>query len=518
MRNSRSRVLRLALLIALLAGVAGVTADLARAGTEPIWPTQQWQASSPEEQGMDSAALARLIDFGQTRNLDSLLIVRHGKMVLDAYYAPYTADIPHAVNSVTKAVVGTLAAIALKEGVLDSTSHPVLGYFGDRTIENADDRKRTITLQHLLDMTSGLAWTEPLTDNRFESVVEMERSPNWVKFVLDRPMARTPGESFDYNSGNPHLLSALLTKVTGMSAEDYARTKLFGPLGIGKWQWRRDPRGISTGGYGLALLPHDMAKLGYLYLRRGEWEGKSLVSAEWIDKVNHASVDMNTTFDPTLRYSNFFWARPDNQVYFANGYHCQMILVYPALDNVAVTTARGDCAARRLATYIADAARSATALPPDPNGANLLASTVRDIAVEKPTEHDRTSPLALTVSGKAYHFQRNALLVKSLSLTLDNPRPRYELELYNLNPKNPPIMLTGPIGLDGVYRSGPPTPMGVNAAKANWLNDHTLVINSLIVGGSNPAQRWTLWFDGDKLNLRGSLDGRAVSIDSDPGG
>ncbi|MBC7577670.1 MAG: serine hydrolase [Tardiphaga sp.] len=125
MRNSRSRVLRLALLIALLAGVAGVTADLARAGTEPIWPTQQWQASSPEEQGMDSAALARLIDFGQTRNLDSLLIVRHGKMVLDAYYAPYTADIPHAVNSVTKAVVGTLAAIALKEGVLDSTSHPV---------------------------------------------------------------------------------------------------------------------------------------------------------------------------------------------------------------------------------------------------------------------------------------------------------------------------------------------------------------------------------------------------------
>lgn len=469
---------------------------------------------------MDSAALARLIDFGQTRNLDSLLIVRHGKLVLDAYYAPYTADIPHVVNSVTKAVTGTLAAIALKDGVIDSPNHPVLAFFDDRSAAGADEKKRAMTLQSLLDMTSGLDWQEPLDDRPPVSMIDMERSPDWVKFILERPMTAAPGETFNYNSGNSHLLSAILTKVTGMSAEDYARTMLFGPLGITKWQWRRDPQGVSTGGYGLALLPRDMAKFGYLYLRHGEWEGKPLVSPDWIDRVNHATVDMKTAFNPALRYSNFFWALPDRQVYWANGFHCQTISIYPTLDIVAVTTARGNCAFGKLGNYIAEAAKSATALPATPAGLSQLESAVRGIAIEKPTSHDAASPLASEISGKIYHFRRNDLLLKSLALTLDGPQPRFELELYSRDPKAPALRFAGPIGLDGLYRKGEPAPVaGVTAVKARWVNGHTLEIERLIIGASNVAQKWTLWFDGETLNLRGrGFDGRAVSIDSERGG
>ena len=209
-------------------------------------------------------------------------------------------------------------AIASKDGLLDSPSHRVLDFFDRRSIANLDDRKEAITVQSLLDMTSGIEWTEPL-DGRPDSMFEMERSPDWVKFVLDRPMSSAPGDVFNYNSGNAHLLSAIITKLTGMSALEYAKAKLFGPLGINDVSWQHDPQGISNGGHGLYLQPRDMAKIGYLYLRNGAWEGKQLLPSAWIDKVTHATVDMHAPWEPELRYSNLFWVLPDKHVYMASG-------------------------------------------------------------------------------------------------------------------------------------------------------------------------------------------------------
>jgi CubicO group peptidase (beta-lactamase class C family) len=160
----------------------------AQGATEPIWPTKQWQISSPEEQGLGSKELAKLVDFGTTHKLDSLLVVRHGKIVAEAYYAPYTVGIPHAMYSATKAVISTLTAIAWKDGLLDSPSHRVLDFFDRSGIENVDDQKETITVQSLLDMTSGIEWTEPLSDPAPPLVAAMEFCPDWVKFILDRPM------------------------------------------------------------------------------------------------------------------------------------------------------------------------------------------------------------------------------------------------------------------------------------------------------------------------------------------
>jgi CubicO group peptidase (beta-lactamase class C family) len=167
-------------------------------------------------------------------------------------------------------------------------------------------------------MTSGIAWTEPLYGMPY-SALEMERSSDWVKFVLDRPMSSAPGDGFNYNSGNPHVLSAILTKLTGMSTLEYAKAKLFGPLGITDVFWAHDPQGISIGGYGMYLQPRDMAKIGYLYLRKGVWEGKQLLPPAWIDKVAHATVNMQVALEPELRYSNLFWALPDKHVYMAVG-------------------------------------------------------------------------------------------------------------------------------------------------------------------------------------------------------
>jgi len=129
---------------------------------ETPWPTKAWQVSTPEEQGMDSASLARLVETVGTYRQDSLMIIRHGKIVDEAYYAPYIAGISHDLRSVTKSVVGTLTAIQLRNGSLDSLDHPVIDLFSDKRIENVDDRKKAMTVQSLLDMTSGIEWVEKL--------------------------------------------------------------------------------------------------------------------------------------------------------------------------------------------------------------------------------------------------------------------------------------------------------------------------------------------------------------------
>ena len=352
--------------------------------TEPIWPTKEWQTSSAEEQGMDSKELAKLVDFGTVHRFDSLLVVRHGQLVVEAYYAPYSAGIPHAINSCTKAVISTLTAIAFKERLLDNPSHRVLDFFDRLSIANVDDRKEAITVQSLLDMTSGIEWTERLGDSSaaaVESQSEMDSSPDWVKFILDRPMSSAPGDIFNYNSGNTHLVSAILTKLTGMSALEYAKSKLFGPLGITKVSWQHDPQGISNGGWGLDLVPRDMAKIGYLYLRKGVWEGQELLPPAWIDKVSHATVNMRLG---GLRYSNLFWALPDKRVYMAVGRNGQVIMVFPDLDVVAVTTGRENYRLSEVADSISRSVKSDTSLPADAESAQLLANKILDVSTGKP--------------------------------------------------------------------------------------------------------------------------------------
>ena len=167
-------------------------------------------------------------DFGAKHSFDSLLVVRHGTIVAEAYYAPYAAGILHAVNSVTKTVISTLFAIVSEEGLLDSPSHRVLDLLDRREIANLDDRKESITVQNLLDMTSGLAWMQPPYGGS-PSVTEMLHSPNWGKYVLDRTMSNAPVDAFNYSDGDAQLLSAIITRLIGMSAMEYAKAKLFGP-------------------------------------------------------------------------------------------------------------------------------------------------------------------------------------------------------------------------------------------------------------------------------------------------
>ncbi|MFK0162277.1 serine hydrolase domain-containing protein [Rhizobium sp. NPDC090279] len=489
---------------------------------QSIWPTKEWLTSTPEEQGMDSAALAKLVAYGARNSFDSLLVVRHGRIVTEAYYAPYTGDIPHEIFSSTKAITGTLLRMVYKDGLLDRLDHPVLDFFADRRFANVDDRKKAITIQNLLDMTPRLDWDQGFEGGKQQTMFDLARSSNWTQFILDRPMAHPPGEVFNYSNGNADLVSAVITQLTGKLAEDYAREKLFAPLGIVDWHWDRDPQGLTMGHGMLYLLPRDMAKIGYLYLRHGEWEGKRLLPSGWADILDHRLVNVHASNDPNESYSNFIWVFPDRHVYMANGKNGQLIVVFPDLDVVVVTTARKQVQYRTLIDAVSSAARSDVALPSNPNAAAQLADAIKGAAIEKPTPVGPTPEIASAISGKTYAFSENEFGLKSFTLDLTQPRPHFDVEFSLRYPVGSSARYSLPIGLDGFYRKGAPKPSDpgighVTEAKGTWLNAQTFVIDAPVLGFGE-QQKLVLTFSGKKLNFLRTVavgEGEDVSVNGE---
>ena len=488
------------------------------AAAEPVpWPTADWLTSTPEAQGLSSGALADLVDFGATQGMDSLLVVRHGRIVVEAYYAPFRPGLKHVVNSVTKAVVGTLAGIAFQQGALGPLDQSVIDLFPERRMADADAHKKAMTLEHLLDSTSGLDWREPLSNAPPETMLQMERSRDWVGFVLDRSMAQAPGAAFHYNSGTWHLLSAILTKKTGASTLDYAKRRLFAPLGITDVTWRQDPQGITVGGYGLFMRPRDMAKIGYLHLHGGRWDGQQLLPASWVDKVRQASVDMRLGTAPSLRYANGWWVVPDKRAYLGVGFLNQLIIVLPDVNMVAVVTGHRRSPFVPLIDRLTAAARSASALPADAAAVAHLAARIQDAARDKPTEVGPASPMAATVSGKSYRFGPNPFGLRSLKLDLTPATAGYEVVLDRSRARLPDARVSGPLGLEGTFRINENNSGPLWAVKGRWLADNRfqIVMQSLLEGVVTAS---TLTFRGsdqvdveieDNRGARGRFRGEA---------
>jgi CubicO group peptidase (beta-lactamase class C family) len=464
------------------------------------WPTKDWEASTPEAEGMDSAAIARIVDLVGTYKQDTLLIIRHGKIVVDAYYAPYAPNIRHDLRSVTKSFIGTLTAIEVQEGLLDSVDHPIVDLFADKHISNLDDGKKAMTVQNMLDMTSGLAWKEE-SNSPDQPIMRMYKSPDPTAFVLSQPMSDPPGARFFYNGGNPYVLSALITRKAGRDALDFARDELFKPLGISSVRWGdTDAQGVTDGESGLFLAPRDMAKLGYLYLHQGSWDGQQIIPSSWVDRVRQGPV----TATEGYHYANFWWSLPDRGAFMARGRHSQIILVLAKLDVVAVMTGvlkdDEDFPTARLIDDIAGAIKSDTALPPDSAAQSLLAASIQKAATEQASPIGATPELAKTISGRSYRLSDNDLHVKTFSLSLVDPNPSWEITTATQRLDRPTARFGGPIGLDGLFRKSSAR-YGVNAVKGSWLDDHTFMVERRILGHGE-TQRWTLAFDGGKVDVK----------------
>ena len=339
-------ILVLLWLLALLAAGCAQTQPAAAPSSVPIslpaderyWPTAGWRTSPPEAQGMDSQKLAQLLQVVQQEQLSlhGLLIIRNGYIVSESYFQSYTAQTPHELYSVTKSVVATLVGIAIDKRSIDGVNQPMIAsFFRDDTFQHPDARKSAMRLEDVLTMRTGLDWQEE--DSTFR---QMYQSRDWVQFMFDMPMQEPPGQQFHYCSGCSHLLSAIIQQRTGINTRDFAQQSLFDPLGIQSVTWEQDRQGVPIGGWGLQLTPRDMAKLGYLYLHDGMWDGQQVVSAAWIK----AAIQRHTETDSTLGlgYGYQWWTHPRLSAYAALGRDGQTIFVVPNLQLVIVTTAEMD--------------------------------------------------------------------------------------------------------------------------------------------------------------------------------
>lgn len=190
-----------------------------------------------------------------------------------------------------------------------------------------------MTLKHLLTMSSGLDWQE--SDPVYRA---MYMSPNWVEYILDTPMRSQPGSEFNYCSGCSHVLSAVVQQAAGINTGNFATTYLFAPLGIIDYTWDKDAQDVPIGGWGLQLTPRDMAKLGYLYLRRGNWDGQQIISEVWVEAATRRQIDT----DGEWGYGYQWWIDDNHKAYAARGRFGQLIYVVPELDLIVVSTAAAE--------------------------------------------------------------------------------------------------------------------------------------------------------------------------------
>ena len=287
------------------------------------WPTMGWRLLQPESQGMNSTRLNEFWNYMYTEaRLGGFLLIRNGYLLYEAYYPGVDPDHLWSVVSVAKSVTATALGVALAEGYVTSINDSVLDFFPDRTIANPDPRKDTMTLHHLLTMSSGF-------ESRLEQIV---LPSDWVQYLLDLPMIHEPGEVWNFDGGCSHLISAIITQTTGVSMATYAHARIFAPMGISNYEWDADPEGNTMGFGHLTMSLRDLAKFGFLYLNNGSWGPFQLVPAEWVAECTKPHFLFSNSFG----YGYQWWVDPEISGYSMRGAGGMYVFILPEQDLVLV--------------------------------------------------------------------------------------------------------------------------------------------------------------------------------------
>ena len=341
------------LVVALLA--IGLTGCSLMSASAPVslpeyWPTDGWRTDRPEGHGFDSG-LANVIaeQIPQLPFLDGLIIIRHGYIVHESYYNGYDADSLHDIASVTKSWTSALVGMAHVAGFLPDLDAPLPTLLPDYFVAGAHDDKRTITLRHLLQMRSGLAFEEDVLNTGGYGGSEL-LDRDLTALSLSFPVWHPPGESWNYSTLDTQLIAAIMQRAVGEPLAAYAQKNLFAALGIDAFNWWKDGAGTTIGGQNLSMRPRDMAKLGLLYLHNGVWEGEQLVPRSWVT-MSISPQNETLYYPPTGQaeliewYGYHWWVWKGEwfsgqRSFQAMGYGGQQVLVFPELDLILVTTSQ----------------------------------------------------------------------------------------------------------------------------------------------------------------------------------
>jgi CubicO group peptidase (beta-lactamase class C family) len=334
---------------ARIPGFAALPGDAPYVYREPTDSLGEWQTATPEDAGMNRSAVEALVNavaHDEAGLIHSLLIVRHGKLVLDEYFHGYGPDYRHRLASTTKSIASLLVGAAIDRGLIAGVDAPLLQLLNQPAAAAGSSWSKE-TLGDLLTMTMGLDWTTQEADNTHGT------GPDFFQKVLARKVVKTPGTEWAYVSANVDLLAGVIFNATGRHAEAFAQEALFSPLGIPTYDWeygKIDGYNLLDGS--LSLRPRDLAKIGAMVAAGGRWDGQQVISEAWIKESTRTRI---ATGQPVLGGYGYLWWTGEapsgsgtQPIIVANGMGSQFIIIFPKLDMVIVTTGGNDNNGRHL--------------------------------------------------------------------------------------------------------------------------------------------------------------------------
>ena len=325
-----------------------------------------WQTASLSSENLDVNLFRDLfqrISDNTYKNIYSVVIVKNAKLVVEEYFP--RQDVlsdqqfravkrvsPQQLYSATKSVTSILIGLAIEQHLIRGVDEKISDFFPEYAGIFADTKKDAIRLRHFLSMTAGLSWDEwtyPYADARNDALKSL-LSPDPIRYVLERPLVAVPGEQFAYDTGISIALGRIIQKVSGLPTDKFAEKYLFGPLGISDYYWAKLPNDLVETGGGLFLRPRDMAKIGLLFLNGGRWQGKQIISEQWVREStkNYIDAAQIPAWVQANGYGYQWWLGSFNvgnrviESYSARGRGGQFIFVFPEQKIVAVFTGLND--------------------------------------------------------------------------------------------------------------------------------------------------------------------------------
>jgi CubicO group peptidase (beta-lactamase class C family) len=459
--------------------------------------------SVPEAEGVSSEDIIAFLDSAANskHEFHSIMILRHGKVVAEGWWAPYAPDLRHTMYSTSKSFTSTAVGFAVTENLL-TVNDKVVSFFPEELPDTVSPYLAALTVKDLLTMSVG---QEP--DPTFSRSIDT----NWVRSFLALPIIYEPGTKFLYNSMATYMLSAIVQKVSGKKVIDYLTPRLFQPLVIEEMDWEEDPKGINTGGWGLRVKTEDMAKFGQLYLQKGLWNGKQIIPAGWIEEATSFKIDQAPdSIPPEMEQNEWnhgycyqFW-RCRNNAYRADGAFGQYIFVMPDKDAViAITSESPDMGDEMnlIWKYLYPALRDEPL--PENNAANIRLKE-KLAALALPLAQDgMNSPLASEISGKTFDIAPNER--KVLSMKFDFTGDSCSV-LFNIDNKEYALNFGAGRWITGLTEMPGPSLLGtarnLPPSKVNgsfgWKDDKTLELVLRFIESPHHL-RMICTFDKDKL-------------------
>lgn len=379
----------------------------------------QFQRSTPEAEGISSGAVLDFVHALEqhTHPLDavhSFMLLRHGRVAAEGWWAPYGPDLPHILYSLSKSFTATAIGLAVAEGRL-AVDDPVLKFFPGDAPADPSPNLQAMRVRHLLAMNTG--HHEDTTNDVFGCPHD-----NWPRAFLALPVEHAPGSRFVYNTAATYMLSAIITRVTGEPLLDYLRPRLFVPPGIENPTWDADPRGINLGGTGLHIRTEDIARFGQMYLQHGMWQGRQVVPEAWVaeaTRVHSDNGDPAGGSDWTQGYGYQFW-RCRHDAYRGDGAFGQFCVVLPEQDAVlALTGGVRDMQAvlDKVWAHLLPA-MGPQPLPPNPQAHGALRAKLGALSLPM-GEGEPATPQAQPWDGKTYTLQDNELKLQRIAVRLE---------------------------------------------------------------------------------------------------